>query len=76
MSEAISRRTARLRIMAALIGLDEGDRADFTFLRDLRPTPQDVGLGPPGGTGGLRGLRGRAGRHPVNSPRKTRDFTE
>ncbi len=25
----------RLRIMAALVGLDEGDRADFTFLRDL-----------------------------------------
>ncbi len=25
----------RLRIMAALVGLDEGERADFTFLRDL-----------------------------------------
>ena len=25
----------RLRIMAALVGLDEGDWADFTFLRDL-----------------------------------------
>ena len=25
----------RLRIMAALVSLDEGDKADFTFLRDL-----------------------------------------
>jgi DNA-binding MarR family transcriptional regulator len=25
----------RLRIMAALVGLDEGDKADFVFLRDL-----------------------------------------
>ncbi|MDW8069461.1 MAG: transcriptional regulator [Anaerolineae bacterium] len=25
----------RLRIMAALVGLDAGDRADFSFLRDL-----------------------------------------
>jgi len=25
----------RLRIMAALVGLDDGDKADFTFLRDL-----------------------------------------
>lgn len=25
----------RLRIMAALVGLDEGDKADFGFLRDL-----------------------------------------
>ncbi len=25
----------RLRIMAALVGMDEGDKADFTFLRDL-----------------------------------------
>ena len=25
----------RLRIMAALTSLDEGDKADFTFLRDL-----------------------------------------
>jgi DNA-binding MarR family transcriptional regulator len=25
----------RLRIMAALVGLDEGEKADFTFLRDL-----------------------------------------
>lgn len=25
----------RLRIMAALVSLDEGDRAGFTFLRDL-----------------------------------------
>ncbi|MBC7227139.1 MAG: transcriptional regulator [Thermoflexales bacterium] len=25
----------RLRIMAALVGLDEGDKADFIFLRDL-----------------------------------------
>ncbi|MBE9507218.1 MAG: transcriptional regulator [Chloroflexi bacterium] len=25
----------RLRIMAALVGMDDGDKADFTFLRDL-----------------------------------------
>jgi len=25
----------RLRIMAALVGMDNGDKADFTFLRDL-----------------------------------------
>ena len=25
----------RLRIMAALVGMDEGDQVDFTFLRDL-----------------------------------------
>ncbi len=25
----------RLRIMAALVGLDEGDKADFVFLREL-----------------------------------------
>ena len=25
----------RLRIMAALVSLDEGDKVDFTFLRDL-----------------------------------------
>jgi len=33
--DAVIHQPARLRIMAALIGLDEGDRADFTFLRHL-----------------------------------------
>ena len=27
--------STRLRIMAALVGMDEGDKADFTFLHDL-----------------------------------------
>lgn len=33
--DPIIHQPTRLRIMAALVSLDEGDRADFTLLRDL-----------------------------------------
>lgn len=33
--DPIIHQPTRLRIMAALVGLDEGDKAEFTFLRDL-----------------------------------------
>jgi DNA-binding MarR family transcriptional regulator len=33
--DPIIHQPTRLRIMAALVGLDEGEKADFTFLRDL-----------------------------------------
>lgn len=33
--DPIIHQPTRLRIMAALVGLDEGDKVDFGFLRDL-----------------------------------------